>query len=105
MAVIASQKPSNMVHIIINNGSHESVGGQPTVMNDVDISSLAKSVGYPDAISVENFDDLDKALIEAKKRNELTLIEVKTAIGARNDLGRPTTTAKNNKEMFMANII
>ena len=100
LAVIASQKPKNIVHIIINNGSHESVGGQPTVMADVDIPSLAKACGYPNAISVNNFEDLDKALNEAKERSQLSLIEVKSAIGARDDLGRPTTSAKENAQDF-----
>ena len=44
---------------------------------------------------------LDRALEEAKSRNELSLIEVKCSIGARDDLGRPTTTAMENKQNFM----
>lgn len=50
---------------------------------------------------VDNFNDLDKELENAKSRNELSLIEVKCSIGARDDLGRPTTTALENKENFM----
>ena len=62
---------------------------------------IAKGCGYPNAVSVDSFDKLDKALEEAKTKDELSLIEVKCAIGAREDLGRPTTTAKENKENFM----
>ena len=51
---------------------------------------------------VDSFEALDEALEAAKSRDELSLIEVKCAIGARDDLGRPTTTAKENKENFMA---
>ena len=47
------------------------------------------------------FEDLDKALMEAKKRDELSFIEIKCSIGARDDLGRPTTTALENKQNFM----
>lgn len=101
MAVIGSYAPKNIVHIIINNGSHETVGGQPTVANIVNIVEIAKGCGYPNALSVDNFEDLDRALNEAKEKDELFLIEVKCAIGAREDLGRPTTTAKENKEVFM----
>jgi len=101
MAVIGSQKPANITHIVINNGAHETVGGQPTVARDIDIVGLAKACGYPHAVSVDNFEDLDKALLLEKERNELGLIEVKCGIGARADLGRPTTTAKENKENFM----
>ncbi len=101
MAVLGSNKPSNMVHVIINNGSHETVGGMPTVASDIDLVVIAKACGYPNAIAVDNFEDLDKELKNAKDRKELSLIEVKCSIGAREDLGRPTTTALENKENFM----
>ncbi len=101
MAIIGSQKPSNLVHVVINNGAHESVGGMPTVAGNIDLAAVAKACGYPKAVSADSFVVLDKALAEAKKGNELTLIEVKAAIGAREDLGRPTTTALENKQNYM----
>lgn len=104
MAVLAANKPGNIVHILINNGAHETVGGQPTVMGGIDPVMVAKGCGYPNAVSVDTFEKLDQALKEAKDRNELSFIEVKCAIGARDDLGRPTTTAKQNKEAFMAEL-
>ena len=101
MAVVGANKPNNMVHIVINNGAHETVGGMPTVASDVDMVKMAEACGYPNYCSVDNMDDLDKALLDAKDKNELSFIEVKCAIGARDDLGRPTTTARENKENFM----
>lgn len=101
MAVIGSNSPANMVHIVINNGAHETVGGMPTVASDIDMVGIAKACGYVNAICVESFEALDKALFESKARDELTFIEVKCAIGARADLGRPTTTAIDNKNNFM----
>ena len=101
MAVLASQNPGNIVHIVINNGAHETVGGQPTAMANVDVVAVARGCGYPNAVSVDSFEALDAALAEARAKNELTLIEVKCAIGARDDLGRPTTTAQENKQAFM----
>lgn len=101
MAVLGSNKPKNMIHVVINNGAHETVGGMPTVAKGVDFVAVAKGLGYPNAISVDNFEDLDRELGAAKERWELTLIEVKCSIGARADLGRPTTTAVENKENFM----
>ncbi len=101
MAVMGANAPKNVVHVIINNGAHETVGGMPTVANKIDIVKIAEGCGYPNAVSVDNFDVLDEVLKIAKDKNELSLIEVKCAIGARDDLGRPTTTAKENKEKFM----
>ena len=101
MAVLGANKPQNLIHVVINNGAHETVGGMPTVASQIDLVAIAKACGYPRAISVDNFEDLDRELISAKNCNELCLIEVKCSIGAREDLGRPTTSAKENKENFM----
>lgn len=101
MAVLGANAPKNMVHVVINNGAHETVGGMPTVAAAIDLVAIAKACGYPNAVSVDTFDDLDKELVTAKERNELSFIEVKCSIGARDDLGRPTTTAIENKENFM----
>ncbi len=101
MAVLGANAPKNMIHIIINNGAHETVGGMPTVASNIDLVAIAKACGYPNAVSVDTFEALDEELEKAKERNELSLIEVKCSIGARDDLGRPTTTALENKINFM----
>lgn len=101
MAVLGANKPHNLIHVVINNGAHETVGGMPTVAGSIDLVGIAKACGYPNAVSVNSFDDLDIQLEAAKRRNEMSLIEVKCSIGAREDLGRPTTTALENKQSFM----
>lgn len=101
MAVLGANKPRNLTHVVINNGAHETVGGMPTVAGSVDFVAIAKGCGYPNAVCVESFNDLDKELEAAKSRNELSLIEVKCSIGARGNLGRPTTTSLENKKGFM----
>ncbi len=101
MAVLGTNAPKNMVHVIINNGAHETVGGMPTVASKIDLVSIAKACGYPNAVCVDSFEALDQELEAAKDRDELSMIEVKCSIGAREDLGRPTTTALENKKNFM----
>ena len=101
MAVLGAIKPKNLIHVVINNGAHETVGGMRTVAGNIDLVKIALACGYPNAVCVDNFDDLDRELEKAKGRNELSLIEVKCSIGAREDLGRPTTTALENKQNFM----
>lgn len=101
MAVLGTNKPKNMIHVIINNGAHETVGGMPTVAGQIDLVAIAKACGYPYAVCVDSFEKLDAELEAAKRRNELCMIEVKCSIGARDDLGRPTTTALENKQNFM----
>lgn len=101
VAVIGANAPKNLVHIVINNGAHETVGGMPTVAERMDVVSIAKACGYSYSVCVDNFNDLKSELEMAKNRNGLSLLEVKCAIGARDDLGRPTTTAIENKKCFM----
>ena len=102
MAVLGANAPKNMIHIVINNGAHETVGGMPTVAANMNVVAIAKACGYPNAVSVNSYEALDRELEIAKGRDELSLIEVKCSIGARADLGRPTTTAMENKENFVA---
>ena len=101
MAVLGANHPDNLIHIVINNGAHETVGGMPTVAANIDLPTIAKACGYPYSVSVDNFYDLDNELKKAVDRHQLSLIEVKSSLGARADLGRPTTTALENKENFM----
>ena len=101
MAVIGANAPRNLVHIVINNGAHETVGGMPTVVGNIKLTDIAEACGYPHAVSVSCFDELDEELKNAAESKELYLIEAKSSIGARKDLGRPTTTALENKELFM----
>ena len=101
MAVIGANAPDNLIHVIINNEAHETVGGMPTVAGKIDITAVAKACGYKYTVRVDDFDNLDRELIKAKERKTLSLIEVMCSIGARDDLGRPTITAGENKKNFM----
>ena len=102
MAIVAEKAPSNYVHVVFNNGAHDSVGGQPTVGLDIDLCSVAKALGYKAAFSADNKDDLDVLLREVKHVDGPLLIQVQVKKGNRKDLGRPTTTPVQNKEALMA---
>lgn len=102
MAVIGEMSPNNMVHIVLNNEAHETVGGMPTASKGIDLIKIAEGCGYKRTYRVTDFSTLDKVLEKCKAANELTFVEVKTALGARDNLGRPTTTAVENKQQFMS---
>ncbi len=101
MAVVGSQKPPNLVHVVLNNGAHETVGGMPTVAENLNLAAVASAYGYPETESIHTEGALDAALEKAKQSGVLCFIEVKTALGSRADLGRPTTTPLQNKQSFM----
>ena len=104
MAVIGANEPKNLMHIVINNAAHESVGGMPTAAGRIDLTQIARDCGYSQATGVDSIDKLTEALQNAKTANELSFIEVKCAIGSRPDLGRPTTTAQENKKALMGKL-
>lgn len=101
LPVIGSIRPHNLIHIAINNTSHESVGGQPTAAKKVSLSEIAKASLYPNTATVSDKKSLIEELKKAKDRDELSFIEVLCDISSRDDLGRPTTTPIENKEAFM----
>ena len=101
LAIVASKAPANYVHVVFNNGAHDSVGGQPTVGLRIDLPAVAKDVGYRNTFSVDCKDALLQALDKAKSLQGPILIEVKVKKGNRKDLGRPTTTPIQNKESLM----
>ena len=104
MAVIGASRPENLIHIVINNGAHETVGGMPTVAGRVSLTGIARDCGYAAVYSADSAETLEAALEQAVTDRRLTLIEVKCALGARADLGRPTTTAIENKRAFMKHL-
>lgn len=101
MAITASMHPGNYIHIVFNNGAHDSVGGQPTVGLDVDLPALARAVGYWQTMSVSDTGAIEQAVRSAQQMEGPVLIEVKVRKGNRKDLGRPTTTPIQNKEALM----
>ena len=62
MAIVASKKPANYIHVVFNNGAHDSVGGQPTVGLAIDLPAVAKALGYSAAFSVSTIQELKSQL-------------------------------------------
>jgi phosphonopyruvate decarboxylase len=104
MSIIGSQMPNNLIHIVINNASHESVGGQPTAALNIDLPGIAKANNYRFVKSVfteaeiDNvFNLLDASLLPA-------FIEIKVKSSSRDNLGRPSKSPLENKSDFMKNL-
>lgn len=100
LPVIGQSRVKNLSHIVINNGSHESVGGFPTAAKNLNLSKIAEDCGYDKVACVDDFDSFDKELNLMKNFNGLCFLEIKTAIGSRKDLGRPSTSPQDNKINF-----
>lgn len=106
MAVIGKASPNNLIHVVINNKSHESVGALPTAAGKNIFSRIARDVGYKETFQVSGERALDEVLsfVPTLKVGPV-MIEIECAIGSRPDLGRPTISPKENKKAFMNNLI
>ncbi len=103
-AIIGSQPSENYKHILINNGCHESVGGQATVGFAIDFQKIAQASGYKQTWLVSDMNELPFVWGKFQNAAGPVLLEVRTTEASRADLGRPTTTPVQNKEAFMKNL-
>jgi len=101
MTIIATQKPENFKHVLLNNGVHDSVGGQSTGGFQIDFCGIAKAIGYRKIFSATSREELDTLLPLFMEKKGPILLEIRISSGARNDLGRPKTTPAQNKRDFM----
>ena len=91
----------NFKHILLNNGCHDSVGGQPSAGFDVDFCAIAKASGYKSAMTAADPDDIVAKLNFLLATNGPAMLEIRINSGARDDLGRPKSTPLQNRDAFM----
>ena len=105
MPIVGSLCPANYVHIVFNNGAHDSVGGQPTVGLEIEFPELAEAFGYKQVNRVDSEEQLVDLMTFlpqwAAKKDGPYFLEIQVRKGNRKDLGRPTTSPLENKEAFM----
>lgn len=101
MAIVASKAPKNYIHVVFNNGAHDSVGGQPTVGLSIDLPAIAQAVGYKQVYSCNSKEYLEELLQKIQGQEGPILLQICVKKGNRKDLGRPTTTPIQNKEALM----
>lgn len=104
MPFIGAQHPKNFIHVVLNNSSHESVGGMPTCAPKSCFAAYAKAAGYDAVCTVSTEAELERVLAQVKGTEQLTLIEVAVSLESRSDLGRPKEKPIENKNMFMAHL-
>jgi phosphonopyruvate decarboxylase len=101
LAFIAKQSPKNLLHIVINNTAHESVGVMPTGFSGKTYSQIATACGYPNAVTVTNIKEMKNIIFNVMDKQELAMIEIMVSLESRMDLGRPKECARENKIHFM----
>jgi phosphonopyruvate decarboxylase len=101
LCINGSVAPANFKHIVLNNGAHDSVGGQPTLGLEISIPEIAKACGYKKVYSASDTSGLESRLDDFLKSAGPSLLEVCVKKGARGDLGRPESTPVQNKMDLM----
>eukprot|EP00241_Pyramimonas_parkeae_P005380 CAMPEP_0114225412 /NCGR_PEP_ID=MMETSP0058-20121206/651_1 /TAXON_ID=36894 /ORGANISM="Pyramimonas parkeae, CCMP726" /LENGTH=380 /DNA_ID=CAMNT_0001336001 /DNA_START=142 /DNA_END=1284 /DNA_ORIENTATION=+ len=101
MHTIGSRGPPNFYQIVLNNGAHDSVGGQPTGALSMDLPGVAIALGYKLACRVTTEAGIGPAVQKLLASAGPALLEVLVLKGARSNLGRPNTSPKDNKLAFM----
>lgn len=104
LAISGTEAPENFRHILINNGSHDSVGGQPTAGFSTDFSAIAKACGYRLSLTAETDMQIKDGLSVLKNNPGPSFLEIRVNKGARKDLGRPDTSPVQNKISLMENL-
>jgi phosphonopyruvate decarboxylase len=102
LATIGALAPHNLHHIVLDNGAHESTGGQPTPSPAVDFALMAIAAGYKHAATVS---DPKELLATAERQLSVdgpTLLRVMITTGARDNLGRPKLSPRDNYLRFAA---
>jgi phosphonopyruvate decarboxylase len=101
MALIGDLHPANLLHVLLNNRAHDSVGGQPTVAGRVDFEGIARACRYAAYRSARTAAEVAEVLRGLQGQPGPHLFEIHLDRGARDDLGRPRSTPQQNKVAFM----
>jgi phosphonopyruvate decarboxylase len=102
LATIGWYQPKNLLHILIDNESHDSTGGQRTVSGVVRFAEIAAAANYRNAWSLNRRDDVAAAVKELRRRPGPSLLHIKIKAGSPEKLGRPTVKPHEVKERFMS---
>lgn len=100
-ALIGNRKPSNLYHILLNNGVHETVGGMPTISYSLNWGDAVSAFGYKHVYKATSQNELKKVLKESKEKKGPVFIEVMINTKSREDLTRPTIKPIDNKKNIM----
>ncbi len=91
----------NLLHVVINNACHDSVGGQPTKGAVVDFCKIAAACGYTQVACAQTIEGIKNSVSTMMAKRGSSFLEIKCKKGARKNLGRPDRKPSQNKKEFM----
>ena len=104
LPLIASERPTNLVHFILDNEAYESTGAQPSISSKVDLAEIAKGCGYAHVARVEDVEGLEGALQDNEAIPGPHLIMVKVGIAPVKGIPRVSHTPTEIRDRFKAKV-
>ena len=101
LAIVGQSHQENLIHVMLNNGAHDSVGGQPTSAFAIDIASVARACGYREVMVAAEPEEIQQAFASLLGRKGPSFLELRVNKGARADLGRPRSSPAENRDALM----
>ncbi|MBM08088.1 MAG: phosphonopyruvate decarboxylase [Magnetovibrio sp.] len=102
LATVGADGPKHLIHIVLDNGTYDSTGGQPTNSINTDFAAIAVACGYPHGYRCDGLLGFGTALASALGMPGPHLIHLKIEPGSRSNLGRPTIRPVNVARRFRA---
>ena len=101
LAIVGQSQQANLIHVVLNNGAHDSVGGQPTCAFAIDLAGVARACGYQKVLVASEPQEIDQAFASLLAQKGPSFLEIRVNKGARSDLGRPRSSPTENREALM----
>jgi len=104
LAIVGQSQQDNLIHVVLNNGAHDSVGGQPTCAFTIDLAGVARACGYQKVLVAAEPQEIDQAFASLLTQKGPSFLEIRVNKGARSDLGRPRSSPAENREALMSGL-
>jgi len=101
LAIVGQSRQENLIHVVLNNGAHDSVGGQPTCAFSVDLAGVARACGYREVLVAAEAQEIDQGFATLLENKGPSLLEIRINKGVRVDLGRPKSSPVENRDALM----
>jgi len=98
LATLGHERPPNLLHVLLDNGVHDSTGGQATVSPSIDLTAVAAACGYPRLFRIDALEALRDAL--QRPEEGLAFVHVRTRPREDRKLPRPTQTPRQVADRF-----
>jgi phosphonopyruvate decarboxylase len=104
LAIVGQSQQENLIHVVLNNGAHDSVGGQPTCAFAINLAGVALACGYNNVLLASEPEEIDRAFATLLENKGPSLLEIRINKGSRAELTRPKSSPAENRDTLMSGL-